>query len=120
MVEFLKVGELYPVADGESVPAGWEPKTTRVRATAEKRPPRTGEWYLSGAIIEGYHAPYDMRDEHRIGELVKGEMVWREVKPDTDDREYSAVRVDCGQGWVAEIGSCPRCGLGASEHAPRP
>lgn len=80
----LRVGELYPVADEElsAVPGDWERKAARVRATGEYRAPKAGEWWLSGAIVEGYHSPYDLRDPQHIGVLVRGETVtmWREVK----------------------------------------
>lgn len=29
----------------------------RAVATGERRPPRRGEWYLSGAIVEAYRSP---------------------------------------------------------------
>lgn len=110
--EFLRVGNLYPVAeeDQKRLPAGWDHRAARVRATAEKRPPRAGEWYLSGAVIEGYRAPNDLSTAFRIGELVRGEYVttWREVKQEEGNP------VSCGQRWVAEIAKCPHCGLAAS------
>ncbi|GAA3751219.1 hypothetical protein [Micromonospora maritima] len=75
----LQKGELYPVAPGEPLPRGAGRQNLRVKATGEKRPPRKGEWYLSGATIEGYRAPNDLTQEHQIGELVEGETVtiWR-------------------------------------------
>lgn len=38
--------------------------------TGEKRKPKKGEWYLSGAIIEAYRAPNDLSDIHLIAKLV--------------------------------------------------
>jgi len=37
--------------------------------TGEKRPPRRGEWYLSGAIPQGYRAPNDLSTRYAILEL---------------------------------------------------
>jgi hypothetical protein len=77
----LKVGELYPVAFGEPLPAGHDRKAARVRATGEMRAPRIGEWFLSGAVIEGYRANRTTRVAYPIGVLVHGEYVatWREI-----------------------------------------
>ena len=41
--------------------------------TGEKRPPKAGEWYLSGAVIEAYRAPNDLTDDYHIARLVKVE-----------------------------------------------
>lgn len=41
--------------------------------TGEKRPPKKGEWYLSGAIIDAYRAPNDLGTPHCIARLVKVE-----------------------------------------------
>jgi len=38
--------------------------------TGEKRPPKKGEWYLSGAIIEAYRAKNDLSDTYPIATLV--------------------------------------------------
>lgn len=59
----------YPVADFIPLDAFFgagamtpRDRLTKIRAvwTGEKRPPRKGEWYLSGAIIEAYRAPNDL------------------------------------------------------------
>ena len=42
----------------------------RARWTGEKRPPKAGEWYLSGAIIEAYRAKADLDIPFHIAELV--------------------------------------------------
>ena len=39
--------------------------------TGEKRAPKKGEWYLSGAIIAAYRAPNDLLTEYHIARLVK-------------------------------------------------
>lgn len=35
-----------------------------------KRPPRKGEWYLSGSSIAAYLAPNDLRSSYHIADLV--------------------------------------------------
>lgn len=42
------------------------------RWTGEKRPPRRGEFYLSGAIVEAYRAPNDLDTPYHIAVLVPG------------------------------------------------
>lgn len=39
----------------------------------EKRPPKKGEWYLSGAIIQAYRAPNDLDTPYHIARLVRTE-----------------------------------------------
>ena len=39
-------------------------------SSGEKRPPRAGEWYLSGAIVEAYRAPNDLAAAYHIARLV--------------------------------------------------
>lgn len=50
--------------------------------TGEKRTPKKGEWYLSGAIVEAYKAPNDLSTVFHIAKLVKikREMVERIVQ----------------------------------------
>lgn len=43
-------------------PAGIGPKKTGFILSGEKRAPKAGEWYLSGAIPEAYRAPADLSD----------------------------------------------------------
>lgn len=42
-----------------------------VEPTGETRPPKAGEWFLSGAIVEGYRALNDLSDPYPIARLVK-------------------------------------------------
>lgn len=42
----------------------------RAIRTGEKRPPKKGEWYLSGAIVEAYRAPKDLTTAYHIAKLV--------------------------------------------------
>lgn len=39
--------------------------------TGEKRPPRRGEWYLSGAIVQAYRAPNDLSTPFHLAKLVR-------------------------------------------------
>ena len=70
MNEKLRRGKLYPCHDW--IP-NWRENGNNVRArwTGEKRPPRKGEWYLSGSIIEAYRAANDLLTPYHIAELVK-------------------------------------------------
>jgi hypothetical protein len=43
----------------------------RILATNENRPPRKGEWYISGSIPEGYLAPATLDYPYTIGRLVR-------------------------------------------------
>lgn len=47
--------------------------------TGEKRCPRKGEWYLSGAVIEAYRAPNDLNTPYHIARLVATETVTQRV-----------------------------------------
>ncbi len=48
------------------------PDDVGIRAvpTGEMRAPKRGEWYLSGAIIEGYRAANDLSTAYYIARLV--------------------------------------------------
>lgn len=41
----------------------------RAVATGEKRPPRKGEWFLSGSFIEAYRAENDLTTAYDIARL---------------------------------------------------
>ena len=47
--------------------------TIMVAWTGETRPPLKGEWYLSGAIVEGYRAHNDYASPYPIARLVKAQ-----------------------------------------------
>ena len=49
--------------------------TFRAVPTGEKRAPKTGEWYLSGAIVAAYRAGGGLTSEYMIAKLVKVERV---------------------------------------------
>lgn len=42
----------------------------RIEATGDFRTPKKGEWFLSGAIVEGYYAPNDLSTAYNIGRPV--------------------------------------------------
>lgn len=64
----MKKGNLFPLA---SYHAG----KMMIEYTGEKRPPKRGEWFLSGAIVEGYQAMHDMTTSYHIGVLVETETI---------------------------------------------
>ena len=63
----LMKGRVYPFAENE-LPAG--NGATSARYTGETRPPRKGELFLSGAIIEAYWATSDMDEARPIGKPI--------------------------------------------------
>lgn len=82
----MKKGDLFPLADHyngdmrfnsySSSFLGYKAVASlRARYTGEKRNPKKGEWYLSGAIIEAYQARADMSTPYHIAEIVRIERV---------------------------------------------
>jgi hypothetical protein len=49
---------------------GWISRHVKAKWTGEKRPPKRGEWYLSGAEIAAYCAPNDLTTPYHIATLV--------------------------------------------------
>ena len=47
----------------------------RAVATGERRPPKKGEWYLSGAVVEAYHVPNDLATPFSIARIVQVETI---------------------------------------------
>lgn len=71
----MKTTELFPVVDPvshqEMIALGvTKQREVRARWTGEKRQPKQGEWYLSGAIVEAYRAPNDLSSSFHIARLV--------------------------------------------------
>ena len=72
---------LFPIHDyppGEVYPAGMNPldrmkfrSNLRAQRNGEFRPPRAGEWYISGAIPEAYYAHRDLTTPYHIARLVR-------------------------------------------------
>lgn len=71
----LNHAKLYPLADVLGVQArkelGLGCGLVKAEASGEKRPPRKGEWYLSGAQIAAYRAPNDLSTAFHIARLVQ-------------------------------------------------
>jgi hypothetical protein len=61
--EKLSIRGLYPVEG--------QPHNIRAQWTGAKRPPKQGEYFLSGAIIGAYYASKDMADAYPIARLVE-------------------------------------------------
>lgn len=73
----MKKGDIFPVfySDRKHVPRhvkglGENWNTIKAEYTGEKRKPRKGEWFLSGADVEAYYAPDDLNSEYHIARLV--------------------------------------------------
>lgn len=67
----LTIDGLYALADQfYTIPIN-DKRHVRAQWAGEKRAPRKGEWYLSGAIIEAYEAPNDLTTDYRIARLVQ-------------------------------------------------
>ena len=75
--EILKRDGLYPLRGIPSLAVRSDPRNApwthvvRAQPTGEKRPPKKGEWYLSGAIIEAWQAPNDLATPFHIARLVR-------------------------------------------------
>lgn len=75
--ERLKRNKAYPLADAHPLTV----RALRLNVhplpklgavwTGEKRPPKKGEWYLSGAVIEAYQAPNDLSTPCHIARIVE-------------------------------------------------
>jgi hypothetical protein len=63
--------------------------TIAAKRTGEHRPPKAGEWYLSGAEIAAYYAPNDFGDAspYHIAELVIVETITSEKLTELPNRE---------------------------------
>ena len=64
----------------------------RAKPNGEYRPPRAGEWYLSGSVVEAYRARTDMNPPYHIARLVRVEVI-----PATVREVPAAVCPHCGQ-----------------------
>jgi hypothetical protein len=76
-IEVLQRDHAYPIAEDSRGRIGAYARWHEVRAiwTGEKRPPKAGEWFLSGSIIEAYHMPNDGSQPVPIARLVLGREV---------------------------------------------
>jgi hypothetical protein len=82
--EKLRRNTPYPLDQGDKVRARLPPDAVAIW-TGERRPPRKGEWYLSGAIIGAYMAPNDLSSPHAIATLTYS------VKPTLTARETALI-----------------------------
>lgn len=67
----MKKGDLFPVAAVGNFLLGFGAKDVRVQYTGKFREPKQNEWYISGAIPEGYQAFRNLTTKYHIGKLVK-------------------------------------------------
>ena len=67
----MKMNKFYPVASSTSLASPVRKSDWRVKWTGEFRPPLAGEWFLSGAVIEGYSTYVDLTTPAHIGRLVR-------------------------------------------------
>lgn len=76
LCDYLSLAEREALGIESQAPIGYEStptspgKKARAVATGEKRPPRKGEWYLSGAIVGAYRAPNDLSTPYQIARVV--------------------------------------------------
>lgn len=82
--ETLRRNTAYQLDQGDKVRAQLPPDAVAIW-TGERRPPRKGEWYLSGAIIEAYMAPNDLSSPHAIATLTYS------VKPTLTARDTALI-----------------------------
>lgn len=98
----MNAGKLFPVALESSFIREFQPDRVMVQTTGEKRPPRKGEWYVSGAIPEGYKAPNDLSQPHVIAKLVQVEkqtriLVVGEIPSNEEYEHRSSYRIFSNQ-----------------------
>ena len=74
----LTKADFYPLADYHPL-VFIRRMNIKAQWTGEKRPPKKGEWYLSGAIIEAYQAKNDMTTPYYITKLVQVVTVTKEI-----------------------------------------
>ena len=67
--------KLYPLADyhpeRKTAVSGVVQGSIMAVNSGIKRPPKKGEWYLSGAIVAAYKAPNDLSTPYVIANLVR-------------------------------------------------
>jgi len=63
----LTKNDFYPLADYH--PENFRHHNIKAKWNGEKRQPKKGEWYLSGAIIEAYQAKNDLSSVFHIATL---------------------------------------------------
>lgn len=68
MTKFYPVAGSTFIADGKLLRLD---HNNHAKATGEFRPPRKGEWFLSGAIVAAYQARADLTTPYHIAVVVK-------------------------------------------------
>lgn len=66
----MRKGDIFPISPTEDYALRYRMERRLARFTGEVRPPRSGEWFLSGAIVEAYYAPNDLTSSYPIAEIV--------------------------------------------------
>jgi hypothetical protein len=80
---------------GGLITSGFPGEKIKCVRTGEFRAPRKGEWYLSGAIPEGYRAPNDLATDFHILKLVRViPMTVYEIKDLSEDQKRRYVTTD--------------------------
>lgn len=69
--DLLKLGFDTKEKVGQPLTSYIKVKNVKAINTGEMRPPKKGEWYLSGAIVEAYRAPNDLTTAFYIAKLVR-------------------------------------------------
>lgn len=64
----MKKGDLFPLASGRQLR---KTQDLRIQYTGEYRCPKKGEWFLFGAVVEGYPATLDGSCPYHIGRKVR-------------------------------------------------
>ena len=67
--------KFYPLSDFVPGQPAVSQNHYRAIATGDFRPPKKGEWYLSGAIPAAYRAPNDLSTAFHIMRVVKVERI---------------------------------------------
>ena len=68
----MKQGDLFFPSEFHGCPRLPYPRhMLMIQATGEYRPVKAGEWFISGAIPEGYYQPTDSWLDQHIGRLVR-------------------------------------------------
>jgi hypothetical protein len=69
--EKLSKSGRYPIAVHENIVFHVPSHKLRAKPTGEFRPPKKGEWFLSGSVIEAYQASCDHETAYYIAKLVR-------------------------------------------------
>lgn len=85
----MKTKTFYPLADRLSLKEREQfgvsldyiyAANVKAKFTGEKRCPKAGEWFLSGAVVEAYKAKHDLTTIYHIARLARVQTVEIEVE----------------------------------------